>query len=54
MKKGNIVRVDIGVSDVRKKKAKEFGTGAHITVPLKWLGRTVIAILSEDTSKGKP
>ena len=48
MRKGDIVRVDIGISDVRKKRAKEFGTGAHITVPLKWLGRNVIAILSEE------
>lgn len=48
MKKGDIVRVDIGISDLRKKRAVEFGTGAHITVPLKWLGRNVIAILSEE------
>jgi len=54
MKRGDIVRVDLGVNELMKKRVVEFGTGAHITLPLQWLGRNVVVILSEDVNKAEP
>jgi len=53
MKKGDVVRLDFGINEIVKKQVVEFGTGAHITLPLQWLGRNVIVILSEDVNRAK-